>query len=236
MAVVGIHAHGGGVDEHLNVGVVPVQRRVVHGTRARYHHDFPRSQPTARRAGGQRGAAAAQDGALPPGDLHPRPLRQGDETADVGVVPHQRAVPHHQGVHAPHLPGGVGQRVAVGVGHLLVGDGHVQPPEIPGGHQRDEFILRTLPQGVCVIAQPGVNLRRIAVPQLRADQAVFHMQTSRSDRWGNREKATGKREKEQPDPVGAALRRPPGRTYHVGIWRAAIGRPAGRAAAAVFNS
>ncbi len=110
-----------------------------------------------------------------PGDGHARAPRQRDEAADIAVVSVQGAVrtDDHR-VDAARRPGRVGEAVAQAVRQLLVGNGDVQPLEIPAQHQLGELRLGALVQPVFVIAQPGVYGHGIAVAQLCADQTVLH--------------------------------------------------------------
>ena len=124
------------------------------------------------------GAAAAQDHDLLSGQVHPGPPGHADHAVDVRVVAGEPAVPVHHRVHRADGGGPGVHLVAEGDHRLLIGDGDVQPPEVPAAKQLRHLLRRRGQQPVVVPRQRPVDLRGKAVPQLFAQKPVFHQNTS----------------------------------------------------------
>ena len=93
----------------------------------------------------------------------------------IGVVAVQLAVPVHHGVHRMNAQGLRVNIIAVRDHQLLVGNGHIDGLKIVPFHKIVRFLLGgQRAQIVNIIADHLVDHLAVAVPQLCADQSVFH--------------------------------------------------------------
>ena len=161
-AAVGVHPHRGGVEEHLGIGMAGEGFIVVLPT-AGDGHDLRRPQLPGGGAGGAAGAAGAQDHHLLPGHVHAGPPGQVDEPVDVRVVSSEPPAPVHHRVHRPDSGGAGVDLVAQGHHRLLVGDGHVEPPEVPAAEEVRHRLRRRGQELVVTARQGPVDLGGEAV-------------------------------------------------------------------------
>ena len=172
-AVVGEHAHGRGVHDHLGVRVQGIHVFIIHRAPARNHDAVARAQGAQRVAGGVAGAAGAEHQRL--FAPHIDAFQHGTKAVNVRVVAPERAGRVEiQRVHRAHLARGVRERVHIGNHGLLIGDGHIQPGEIARAQEIAQRVRRDFFQHVIRVAQRPVHLAGIAVPELFANQSVLH--------------------------------------------------------------
>ena len=173
---VGKHAHRRGVDDHLRVGMK--QGNLLIGAKPfatvpGNQHNLPGAHVLRHSPQGLGGAASAQNQYFSAGNFHPRVADQRRRAGIIGVVTVQPPISVYDGVHRADLPGPVGNFVQQRDHQLLIGDGDVQAPESAFFQQLTNPFRAKLPKLVGIMADLGMNFRGKAVPQLRADQAVF---------------------------------------------------------------
>ena len=173
-AVARVHAHRGGVDKHLRVRVVAVEGFIVHRALAGDGDDPARAKALAGGAGGERGAAAAEDDGLFAMDLHARALDEGEQAADVRVVGDKRAIAVDERVGAADALYFPGEDVAEGQHVLFVGDGDVEAAKVPAFEQGAHTLRGEGAEAVLVAADHVVDALGIAVAELFTDEAVLH--------------------------------------------------------------
>ena len=172
---VGVHTHRGGVDDVPGVGV-SVQVLIVVRPGAGDGDDLSGAQVLQHGVDGQGGPAGAQHQHLLAADLGPGGAEEVQKAVIVGVVPVQGAVgPLHDGVDAADALRRRGEGPAEGHHCLFIGDGDVQPPEIPPFQEGTHLLRRQLHQLIVVAGQPAVDGGGEAVPQVLPQQAVLQL-------------------------------------------------------------
>ena len=141
---IGVHAGGGGVDDDLCTAAHGFRIAQLARFRVRMAADREHLCGTLvprHGAGGVVGAAGAKDEHRPACKVHAVGVAQVGKAEVIGVVPVQQAVLVHHGVHGPD---GLGPGVDVGAvfhDQFLVGDGHVDGPELPLGQKGTGLFL-----------------------------------------------------------------------------------------------
>ena len=100
------------------------------------HHDLSGPQSFCGGLGGVAGAPAAQDPHLFPRHVHACPAGEVDEAVDVRVVAHQAAILVNNSVHRTDGSSLGLHLIAEGNHHLLIGDSHIEAPEVPMAEER----------------------------------------------------------------------------------------------------
>ena len=163
------------VDQHLRVGMVAIQIRIRHPSRARDHHHLARAQARTRRARRQRGSSASQNDDLAAVNLDACALGKRQKAAQIGVVGREHPLAHNQRVGAADRLHFLAQRVAKGQYLALIGNGDVKPLERAPGQKLAHLLRRHGVKRIRVAADHLVDARRIAVAEPFADEAVLHL-------------------------------------------------------------
>ena len=129
------------------------------------HRDLRRAQLPRGGLGGAAGAAGAQDHRFFPRHVNPSPAGQVDEAVDVGVAAGEGSVPVDHRVHRSDGGGPGVHLVAQGDHRPLVGDGHVQPLELPAAEEVLHLAGRRGQEAVVIARQGLVELGGEAVAQ-----------------------------------------------------------------------
>ena len=128
---------------------------------------------------GLRCAAGAQHERLfarPDAAVAPQKPRK---TVKIRIITEQRPVrAAHKGVDVAELLRRFGQLRAVGHDGTLIGDRHIERVEATGAQEGVQRVRRDLEQLVGVVRQLCVDLRRIAVAKVLAEQTAAHHTTS----------------------------------------------------------
>ena len=162
----GVHTHRGGVDDDGSIGV-KFQIVVVVLPGPGDHHHLTGPQLVQHVLHSQTGSAGTQHQALAAQDADAALPDHALKAGGIGVVAQQGAVglTDHR-VHTADGPGGLGEIIAHGDDRRLIGDGHIQTAEIPRPQEVPQLILGHLEKFVRIVAEKGVEFRRIAVAQL----------------------------------------------------------------------
>ena len=173
LAVVGVHAHGGGVGDDPGVGVL-IQIVVIVLAAPGDDSDACCPQHFQHRHHRDGGAAAAQHQGLFALNLDAAFFHQAFKAIGVGIVAIEAAVrAADNGVHAADAPGGVRQFGAVGKDSLFVGDGHIDAVPIAVFQKILQLLRLPLKELIIITGKHAVNGRGIAVSQLLSKQTAF---------------------------------------------------------------
>ena len=170
-AVVGIHSQRRCVDQNLRVRMA-LQIFVIILAAARDLHDL-RPHPPQHVAGRPGGAAASEHQCLPA--LHRNAAVQNHlrKAENVGVVPEERSVrAADDGIDAADAPRRLGKLRAEGHDGFFVRDRDVQSVKVSAGQEAFHLFRRFFAEAVLVIAEHGVDRRRIAVSQPSAQKSA----------------------------------------------------------------
>ena len=165
LAGVGVHPHGGGVEDESCVRVA-VQVAVVVRAAPGDHHHLPRAEVLGHRPGGEGRAPAAQHQHFPAHELpgQPRLLQQTPQAVVIRVMAVERAVRAAKDrIDAANALGNGRKLCAVGNDRRFVRQSHVQAGKFPG-LQKGTQLLRL--EGVQLIGpapQPFVDFGGKAV-------------------------------------------------------------------------
>ena len=184
---IGVHAGGGGVDDDLCTAAHGFRIAQLARFRVRMAADREHLCGTLvprHGAGGVVGAAGAKDEHRPACKVHAVGVAQVGKAEVIGVVPVQQAVLVHHGVHGPD---GLGPGVDVGAvfhDQFLVGDGHVDGPELPLGQKGTGLFLGGQgAQVVFVAAEHLVDDLGVGVAEPCPDKSVFHISRPPCGSW-----------------------------------------------------
>ena len=105
-------------------------------------------------------------------------FHHGAEAEIVCVVADEFPVPPDYGVHRTQFPGNGGKLIQIGNNVLFVRNGHINAVESTAFQEISDLIRLVFKKGVGIVPEETVNLGRIAVAQLSAQQAADHFITS----------------------------------------------------------
>ena len=172
-----VHAHGGGVHQHL--AVVPELRG---GERqlllSPYGADGIAYAGGSHAAGGRFNGAGGSSGPeyhhFGAFEIDAGVACEGDESVVVSVVTGQLAVLPYNGVDGVAGAGGLGDGVQVRHHGALVGNGDVDAAEVPVCQELWQLFRRQLPQFIRGAAEHPVDFPREAVSEVFAYESEFH--------------------------------------------------------------
>ena len=182
---VGVHPHGGGVDDELCVGMA-VQIFVVVWAIAGDANRLPGAQIGQHRMDGEGRSTGPQHQGLLSLYLGPGGLEQVAEPVVVRVISVESPVrAAEKGVDAADSPGSGGEGITAGHHRLFIGDGHIDGLELPPLQKGAGVCLGgQRAQLVAVPAEQLMDGLGVGVSQLAADESVFHLSPPSGSRWG----------------------------------------------------